>query len=199
VENYALKVIDGDGFYGKISDAALLKNDKVPVTLDNGKTVLVESAILKKVSENTYGIPLSFKDLSESDSTESRVIPVVQEEVRVQKEEVERARVVVNKIARERQETVDVPLTEEHVHIERIPKNVVIDAPIPVRYEGDDVIISLVEEVLVVEKRLLLKEEVRITQEKKEVHKPQTVTLYSEEVKVERIPFSNDGETRKSL
>ena len=42
------------------------------------------------------------------------------------------------------------------------------------------------EEVLVVEKRLMLKEEIRLTMQKGEFREPQTVTLRSEEVSIER-------------
>jgi stress response protein YsnF len=50
----------------------------------------------------------------------------------------------------------------------------------------------VLEEVLVVEKRLLLKEEVRITKRRIETHMPQRVILRREEVAVERI--NGEGE-----
>jgi stress response protein YsnF len=56
-----------------------------------------------------------------------------------------------------------------------------------VRYEGDTMIVSLLEEVLVVETRLLLKEEVRMTTRRTETHRPVTVTLRREDVTVERV------------
>ncbi len=100
------------------------------------------------------------------------------------------ARVVVSKIVHERQETIDHPLMQERVRVERIPKNTFVNDVIPIRHDGDNIIVSHVEEVLVVEKRLKLKEEVRITKEKIEVHKPQTVTLHKEEVTIEKNSFS---------
>jgi hypothetical protein len=45
----------------------------------------------------------------------------------------------------------------------------------------------VLEEVFVVDKRLLLKEEVRITTRRRETHAPQRVVLRHEEVTVERI------------
>jgi stress response protein YsnF len=44
------------------------------------------------------------------------------------------------------------------------------------------------EEVLVVEKRLMLKEEVRVTKSRHEVRDPKEVTLRSEEAVIERLP-----------
>jgi stress response protein YsnF len=49
-------------------------------------------------------------------------------------------------------------------------------------------IVPILEEVLVVEKRLMLKEELHISRRRVEVHKPQHITLRSEEVIIERIP-----------
>ncbi|MDB5301088.1 MAG: hypothetical protein JWO87_2751, partial [Phycisphaerales bacterium] len=56
-----------------------------------------------------------------------------------------------------------------------------------VRREGDTLIVPLVEEVLVVEKRLVLREEVRVTTRRSQTHQPQRVTLRSEEAEIERI------------
>jgi stress response protein YsnF len=51
-------------------------------------------------------------------------------------------------------------------------------------------IVPLLEEVLVVEKRLVLKEELRITKRQHKTRKPQRVTLRSEEVRVEHLDSS---------
>ena len=75
-----------------------------------------------------------------------------------------------------------------HVTITRVPIQRVVDGPVPVREENGTTIISIVEEVLVVEKRLMLREEIHIRQQRIETHQPQRVTLRSEEVQVERVP-----------
>jgi stress response protein YsnF len=48
-------------------------------------------------------------------------------------------------------------------------------------------IVSIMEEVLVVEKRLLVKEELHIRKQRVETHHPQQITLRSEEALVERL------------
>jgi stress response protein YsnF len=48
-----------------------------------------------------------------------------------------------------------------------------------------------VEEVLVVEKRLMLREEIHIRKQRIEMHQPQRITLRSEEVQVERAPHAD--------
>ena len=63
-----------------------------------------------------------------------------------------------------------------------------VDGPVPVREENGTTIISIVEEVLVVEKRLMLREEIHIRKQRIETHQPQHITLRSEEVRIERVP-----------
>ena len=60
------------------------------------------------------------------------------------------------------------------------------EAPAP-RRDGDTTILSVVEEVLVVERRLRLVEEVHVTEVRSEYRAPQTVSLRREEVNVERL------------
>ena len=86
-----------------------------------------------------------------------------------------------------REVLVDEPLVREEVIIERVPVNRVVEGPIPARYEGDTMILSRLEEVLVVETRLLLKEEVHITTRRTERHAPERVTLRHEDVTIERV------------
>jgi uncharacterized protein (TIGR02271 family) len=48
-------------------------------------------------------------------------------------------------------------------------------------------IVPIMEEVLVIEKRLVLKEELYIRKRRVETHRPQQVRLRSEEARVERL------------
>jgi stress response protein YsnF len=68
-----------------------------------------------------------------------------------------------------------------------VPIERLVEEAIPVRYEGDTMIVSVLEEVLVVEKRLMLKEELHIRKRRVERHQPQCVTLRHEEARVEHI------------
>jgi uncharacterized protein (TIGR02271 family) len=86
---------------------------------------------------------------------------------------------------------VDEPLLREEVTVERAAINQIVNEPVPVRYEGDTMIVPVLEEILVVEKRLVLKEEIRITRQRVEQREPQRVTLRSEEVIVERVDPSD--------
>jgi len=119
------------------------------------------------------------------------VIPVWQEEATVQKIKRESGTVTIHKTVEQRSEVIDQPLEAEEVEIERVPINRVVEGPVPIRYEGDTMIISLLEEVLVVEKRLLLREEVHVRKLHRDVHAPQEVLLRKERVEIEHTSSSD--------
>lgn len=117
---------------------------------------------------------------------EDVVIPVVQETVRIEKRAVETGRVVVHKTTVERDETVEAMLLREDLQVERVPVGrVVTDAPAP-RRDGDVLIVPVLEEVLVTEKRLVLKEELHIRTVRSEQAVSETVRLRAEQVTVEQ-------------
>ena len=93
----------------------------------------------------------------------------------------------LTKVVREREEVVAVPRVHEEVTVERVTLNRLVDAPVAVRQEGDTLIIPVLEEVVVMEKRLRVKEELRITTRRIEEHASQPVTLRRAEVVVERL------------
>ena len=86
---------------------------------------------------------------------------------------------------------VDELLLAEQVSIERLPMDRWINHPLAVRQEGDAAIIPVVEEV--VEKRLKLVEDVRVTKQQITKHEPQNITLRRQYVALERLPGSDDG------
>jgi uncharacterized protein (TIGR02271 family) len=110
------------------------------------------------------------------------------EDLDVQKRLVETGKVRITKVVHEREAVVDEPLFHDKVAITRVPMQRVVDGPVPVREENGTTIISVVEEVLVVEKRLMLREEIHIRKQRIETHQPQRITLRSEEVQIERVP-----------
>ncbi|WP_437954670.1 DUF2382 domain-containing protein [Sorangium sp. So ce119] len=121
--------------------------------------------------------------------TDELVVPVVAQELEVKKRTVESGRVRITKEVRERVEEVEEPLARERVFVERVAIDRVVTEPPATRQEGDTLIVPVVEEVLVVEKRLVLKEELRITRVRSvEMSPPEHVTLRSEDVRVERVP-----------
>ena len=114
-------------------------------------------------------------------------IPVVQEDLQVDKQLVESGKVNISKRVIDEDVTVNVPVVHEEVTVEKKAINQYVDTPPPpVRQEGDTTIVSVVKEVLVVEKRLMLVEEVHITKKRAETSNPSQETLRREEVTVSR-------------
>lgn len=116
------------------------------------------------------------------------VVPVVQEELHIDTQRVETGRVRLTKSVQEREVLVERSSHREEVQIERVPVNRFVAEPVTVRYEGDTMIIPVIEEVVVVETRLRLKEEVRVTKRQISTQQRQPVRLRTEEVHVERVP-----------
>ena len=65
-------------------------------------------------------------------------------------------------VTHEHEQLVDEALTHERIEVERVPIGRTVKAVPPIREEGDTTIFPVVEEVVVVERRLVFKEEVRI-------------------------------------
>jgi uncharacterized protein (TIGR02271 family) len=120
------------------------------------------------------------------------VIPVMAEKAQVGTERVTR-RVRVTKRVTEREETIQTPGFREELQVERVPVDQLVETAPTIRQEGSVTIIPILEEELVVQKRLRLKEEVRITLNQVP-NAPQTVTLRSEVLDVERLDEGQDTE-----
>ncbi|MBC6606555.1 YsnF/AvaK domain-containing protein [Hymenobacter sp. BT188] len=111
----------------------------------------------------------------------------MEEQLQIGKDVVETGRIRVSKTVHEEQQVVDVPIIQEEVNVKRVAINQYVATPPAVRYEGDTMIMPILREVLVVEKRLLLVEEVRITKHQTETRAPQQVTLRKEEIYLQRV------------
>jgi uncharacterized protein (TIGR02271 family) len=119
--------------------------------------------------------------------TDQATIPIIEEQVKVDKKIVETGKVNISKVVHEDVERYAIPFLEEHISVERIPKNELVDAiPPAVRYEDDVMIISVLKEVAVVEKRIMLVEELRVTKTKIEKTESHDVTLRKEAIEVKR-------------
>lgn len=120
------------------------------------------------------------------DAGQTTVIPIIHEEVVVGKRVVETGKVRISKRVVEYEETVDEPLFREEVSVERIPVNQYVEARPAVRQEGETMIIPVIEEQVVVQKRLFLIEELHVKKQVIESHQPQSIKLLKEEVDVIR-------------
>ena len=122
-----------------------------------------------------------------------QIIPVVEEELSIQRRTIPTGTLQVHKRVTSREETVDEPTRITHFDVERVPVNTIVEAPESIRQDGETTIIPVYEEVVVTEKRLLLKEEIRLTRRESLHHDPQTVTLRKEEVTIQEHPAESDS------
>ena len=100
--------------------------------------------------------------MSTTDETETARIPIVEEEVRIDKRLVETGRVQVRTFVEEKQVHVTDALRREVVDVERVAIGREVAVAPTVREEGEFLIVPVVEERLVIEKRLFLVEELRL-------------------------------------
>jgi len=119
---------------------------------------------------------------------ESITVPVAAETLRVERALHETGRVRIHKTVHERQELVDLALLQETAEVRRVAVDRPVAGPVPIRQEGDTTIIPVLEEVLVVEKRWILREELHVRVRSAARNEPQVVTLRSEQVTVENLP-----------
>jgi stress response protein YsnF len=140
-------------------------------------------AYLEEVTSMTDRSP----PVSDAVTTAREVIPIVEERATILKRKSLTEGVRVRTVVREDEATVEELVKTEEVEFERVPLDRWVDAPVPVRQEGDTTIITLIEEVVVVEKRLRATEEVRITKRQDIEPSTHTVTLRREEAVVERL------------
>lgn len=113
-------------------------------------------------------------------------IPVLEEELVVGKRRVETGSVKASIEVHDVEQVVEQPLTKEKVEVQRVAIDRFIDRPAETRTEGDVTIIPVMEEVLVVEKRLRLKEELHIKRSTETVTQTHREVLRKEEAVVER-------------
>lgn len=116
------------------------------------------------------------------------VIPLLEEEVAVTKQVVETGRVAVTRVTHEQSELIAEPLATETVEISRVPIGRRVEQMPAVREEGDTVVIPVVEERLLVERQLFLKEEVRVRRVRTAGTHQENVILRHHEVTVKRHP-----------
>lgn len=123
------------------------------------------------------------------------VLPIVQEELLVKVRTVDTGRGVrVHKTVSEQAHAIDQALLHDTVDVQRVAVDKIVpasEAPVA-RQEGDTLIVPILEEVLVVEKRVRIKEELHITRTARREQLSDTVVLRSENVTIARFDESTD-------
>ena len=126
-------------------------------------------------------------------------VPVIAEQLAIGTRTVDTGRGVrVHKTVIEQPVTIDERLGRDEVEVRHVAVDRIValeEAPAN-RYEGDTLIVPVLEEVLVVERRLRIKEELHITRVRREEHYQEEVVLKAEQVRVERFDESGTPPTK---
>jgi uncharacterized protein (TIGR02271 family) len=147
---------------------------------------------------NDGGRERSFSEHSSANSTDDLKLTLLAEELAVDKQTVETGRVRVSKHTHTREVAIDEDLLTESAEIETIPIGRQIFEMPMVRHEGETTIVPIVEEVLHIERRLFLKEEIRITRKTTTDQFHDRVTLRFQEAVVTRVQSTSEAVDNQS-
>lgn len=112
--------------------------------------------------------------------------------MRIDKRMVETGRVRVRTFVDEQRVWIKEDLEREEVDVERVTVNREISVAPQIRVEDDVVIIPVVEEVMVVERKLFLKEELRVRTRRFVERVEEPVVLRKLRAEVERVDVTHD-------
>lgn len=193
-----------NGLIGTIDRADSVRRAEVVLRLDDGRELNVPAEHLTPRDDGSYYLAVPIEQLEQESIGEQTIqgkisdvmptiIPLAIEELEISRKIVETGRVRISKKVSEHEELIEEPVIHEHVEITRVPVGSVIEGPVEVRYEGETMIIPVVREVLVVEKRLVLEEEIHVTRRRIEEVDRQTITLREESVVATRMESGTDN------
>lgn len=164
--------------------------ERIVVRLSNGTAVHLPAGLAIRLDDGSYRSEVSFAALG----TDRQTLAEVEEHIDVRTVVRETGRVQARTVTETEEVPVDADGWRETVDIERRPLNRPVDAVASVRVEDDVTIIPVYEEVLVVHKQLVLREEVHLTTRRDRVSGPECVTIRRQRVEVERLPPPDLGD-----
>jgi len=128
--------------------------------------------------------PLETGNLKDRDDI---VVPVLSEQLQVDIVSVPVGGVRVIKRVVEEQVPIDEQLRSQEAEVERVPVGRYVDGPLPVRQSDDALVVPVVEEHVIVERRWFLKEEIHIKRTEQTTRYQDSITVKHEEATIERL------------
>ncbi len=137
-------------------------------------------------------IPVALNPVAEplAEQNGEMKIPLFEETMSVSKHVVPTSLVQVSRVTHSHEQLIDELLNREEIEIQRTPIDQVIDTMPPIRQDEDVMVIPVVEEVVRVERHLVLKEEVRIRRIRTTERFQDRVTLRKQEAVITRLPIA---------
>lgn len=128
------------------------------------------------------------KSIQKSDTEEENIIELAEEFLNVTTREQVTGRVRVRVYTEEQERIVDEPLEREDITVTRVPVGRIVEHASGIQQQGNTTIIPVYEEVVVTEKKLVLKEEIHLTRSRRTERDPQSITVRREHAEIERHP-----------
>ena len=142
------------------------------------------SSVLPPDDEPVSGLDAALR--SGAHTTSEEVIPLVEEMPTIEKRQVVTGRVRVQTVTDTVEELAHANVQRETLEVIRVPIDKVVETAPEIRTEGDVTVVPVLEEVLVVVKRLVLKEELHIRRRVDTESVEVPVTLRKQRAIVER-------------
>ncbi|WP_222185025.1 YsnF/AvaK domain-containing protein [Geminicoccus harenae] len=114
-------------------------------------------------------------------------VELLEEQLQLRKHLVELGRVLIETKVETTPHVVEALLKEEEIKVERVPVGEFVEEVPPIREENGVLIIPVLEERLVVQTRLMLKEELRVSKTVSEELVRRTIPLRAEHATVTRL------------
>jgi uncharacterized protein (TIGR02271 family) len=182
----------------------------VRIQIGETRVLEVPAGLITTRNDGSYAIPFSSEDVERMDkgsagstaeplsrnNREETVVPVVAEELDIRKRAVQTGGIRVLRRVLEHEEEMDLPLLREDVQVRRVLLDREVEGPLPIRKEGDTIVIPVVEEILVISRRYRLKEEVYVTKTSREERRQERVTVRRQEADIQE--FDADGRPIRS-
>ena len=131
------------------------------------------------------------------DPDEKIILPLVAETSHLEKRSVRTGKVRINTVLENVEEIASATLQEERVEVTRVPVNLPVKEAPTVRTVDGVTIVPVLEEIMIIEKQLILKEELhihrRVTTEKIEV----PVSLKKQRAVIERVEGDSHPQNKK--
>jgi uncharacterized protein (TIGR02271 family) len=163
------------------------------------KTDITESGALQgQQAADDINRPLAGDDLGRSRASddlrrdEEIRIPIVEEEISTEKHAREAGSVVIHKGVVTEEEQISVPVTKEKVYVERVETDRPLEAQDKATFEDEEIRVPIMEEQVEVQKRPVVKEEVRV---RKTTEQEKRST--SGQVRKEKVDIKEQGEVER--
>lgn len=174
-------------------DSTQASAEEVLLRLPGGLRFWVPSDLLHEGEGSKYRVGFSFARLTGEVTPEEYAGEVAGADWELVERDEATGRVRLVRTVREREEAIDEPLLRDEVSVRRVPVGRRVDGPQENRYEGDTLIIPVMREELVVERRWVLVEELHVTRLRGEERHPERARGRDEHVSVFRETRSENG------